>query len=49
MCEANIIWVIKSSRKRWVGHNTHMGQTRGAYRIWVWESEWKRPLGWLSI
>jgi hypothetical protein len=30
----NIIRVIKSRRMRWAGHVAHMGEKRGAYRIW---------------
>jgi len=30
---------------RWVGHVTHMGQRRSAYRVLVGKPEGKRPLG----
>jgi hypothetical protein len=30
---------------RWAEHVGCMGETRGAYRIFVWKSEGKRPLG----
>ena len=30
----NVIWVIKSRRMGWVGHVAHMGERRGAYRVW---------------
>jgi hypothetical protein len=40
----NIIWVIKSRRKRWAGHVARMGEGRVAYRILVKRSEGKRPL-----
>jgi len=41
----NIIWVIKSRRKRWAGHVAHMGACRDTYRVLVGRSEGKRPLG----
>jgi hypothetical protein len=41
----NIVRVIKSRRMRWVGHVTRMGERRGVYRVLVWRSEGKRPLG----
>jgi hypothetical protein len=41
----NIIWMIKSRRMRWAGHVACMGEGRGAYRIFVWKCEGKRPLG----
>jgi hypothetical protein len=37
--------VIKSRRMRLVGHVTHMGQIRNAYKILVRKPEEKRPLG----
>jgi len=40
----NIIQVIKSRRKRWVGHVARMTR-RGAYRVLVGKTEGKRPLG----
>jgi hypothetical protein len=40
----NIIWVIKSRRMRWLGHVAHMGEKRGAYRIFVGRPEGRRPL-----
>ena len=30
---------------RWAEHVARMGEERGAYRILVWKSEGKRPLG----
>jgi hypothetical protein len=30
---------------RWVGHVTHVGEMRGAYRVLVGKPEGKRPLG----
>jgi hypothetical protein len=44
-CSLNIIWVIRSSRKRWAGHVALLGERRGAYRGLVEKIEWKRPLG----
>jgi hypothetical protein len=41
----NIIWVIKSRRKRWAGYVARMGGGRGAYRILVGRPEGRRPLG----
>ena len=37
--------VIKSRRKRWVGHVTRMGDRRGVYRVLVRKPEGKRPVG----
>jgi hypothetical protein len=37
--------VIKSRRKRWVGHVVQMGEDRRIYRILVGKSEGKTPLG----
>jgi hypothetical protein len=31
--------------KRWVGHGARMGKEIGVYRVLVWKSEGKRPLG----
>jgi hypothetical protein len=31
----NIVRVIKSRRVRWAGHVAHMGEGRGAYRVFV--------------
>jgi hypothetical protein len=41
----NIVRMIKSRRMRWVGHVARMGRGRGVYRVVVWRSEGKRPLG----
>jgi hypothetical protein len=37
--------VIKSRRRRWMGHVAHMGEMTNAYKILVRKSEGKRPLG----
>ena len=29
----NVIWVIKSRRKRWAGHIASKGERRGAYSV----------------
>jgi hypothetical protein len=36
--------VFKSKRMRWVGHEAHMGEGRGVYRVLVGRSEGRRPL-----
>jgi hypothetical protein len=41
----SIIRIIKSTRMRWGGHVTRMGEKRNAYRILVGKPEEKRPLG----
>jgi hypothetical protein len=41
----NIIRVIKSRRPRWAGHVSHMGESRGAYKVLVGKPEGRRPLG----
>jgi len=41
----NIIWVSKSRRMRCVGHVAGMGDRRGAYRVLMWGTVDKRPLG----
>jgi hypothetical protein len=41
----NIVRVIKSRRKRWVGHVARMGEGRGVYMVLVGTREGKRPLG----
>jgi hypothetical protein len=40
----NIISVIKSRGKSWVGHEANMGDTRNAYKILIGNPEWKRPI-----
>jgi len=37
--------VIKSRRRRWVGHVACMGEKRNVYRVLVAKQEGKRPLG----
>jgi hypothetical protein len=39
-----IIRIIKSRRMRWAGHVARIGETKNAYRIFVGNSEGKRPL-----
>ena len=39
------MWVIKSRRVRWAGHEACMGERRGIYRVLVGKPEGKRPLG----
>jgi hypothetical protein len=41
----NIVWVIKSSIMRWLGHVARMGEGRGVYRILVGKPEGKKPPG----
>ena len=41
----DIMWVIKSGRMRWAGHVACMGESIGAYRVFVGKPEGKRPLG----
>jgi len=41
----NIVWVIKSRRMRWAGHEAHMGEERGVYRVLLGKPEGRRPLG----
>jgi hypothetical protein len=41
----NTIWVIKSRRMRCVRHVAGMGNRRGAYRVLMWRTVDKRPLG----
>jgi hypothetical protein len=40
----NIVRVIKSKRKRWVGHVARMGEGRGVYRVLVGKPEEMRPM-----
>jgi len=44
-CSLNIVWVIKSRRKKWAGHVARMGEERGVYRVLVGRPEGRRPLG----
>jgi hypothetical protein len=41
----NIVRVSKSSRMRWAGHVTHIGEGRGVCRVLSGRPESKRPLG----
>jgi len=40
-----IVWVIKSTRRRWAGNVARMGEERRVYRVLVGKPEGKRPLG----
>jgi len=42
---SNIVRVIKSKGMRWEKNVASMGDRRGVYRILVWKSEGKNPLG----
>jgi hypothetical protein len=44
-CSLNIVWVIKSRRKRWAEYVARRGEKRGVYRVLVEQLEGKRPLG----
>jgi hypothetical protein len=44
-CSPNIVRVIKSRRKRWVGNVERMGERKGVYRVLVGKTEGKRTLG----
>jgi hypothetical protein len=37
-CSPNIIWMIKSRRKRWAGHVARMGERRGTFRVFGGET-----------
>jgi hypothetical protein len=37
--------MIKSRRMRWAGHVARIGEKKNTYRIFVGNSEGKRPLG----
>jgi hypothetical protein len=41
----NLIRVIKSRRKRWVGHVARMGESRCEHKVLVGRHKGKRPLG----
>ena len=41
----SIVQLIKQERMRHAGYVARMGESRGAYRIWVGKSKLKRPLG----
>jgi len=41
----NIVRMIKSRRMKWAGHVARMEESRGVYRVLVWNPEGKRPLG----
>ena len=42
---SNIVRVIKSREMMWTGHVARIGEKRGAYNVFVWKPEGKRPLG----
>ena len=44
-CSPNIVRVIKSRIKRWVGHVARMRERTGVYRVLVGKTQGKRPLG----
>jgi len=44
-CSHNTIREIKSRTTRWAGNVALVGETRGAYRVWLGKPERKRPLG----
>jgi hypothetical protein len=37
--------VIKSRKMRWTGHEAHMGEGRGVFRVLIRRPTGKRPLG----
>jgi hypothetical protein len=41
----SILTIIKSRRRRCVGHVARMGEKRNAYRLLVGKPEGRRPLG----
>jgi hypothetical protein len=41
----DIITQMKSRRMVWAGHVARMGEERKVYKVLVWKSEGKRPLG----
>ena len=41
----NIVWVIKSRRRRWAWHVAHTGEGRGLYRVLVGKPEGKSLIG----
>jgi hypothetical protein len=41
---SDIIQMMISRRRRWMGHLAHMGERRGAYRALVGRPEGKRQL-----
>jgi hypothetical protein len=43
-CSPTLVWVITSSRMRWVGHVAWMGERRGVCGVLVGKPEGKRPL-----
>jgi hypothetical protein len=45
LANISIIRMIKSTRMRWAGHETRMGEKRNTYRILVGKPEGERLLG----
>jgi hypothetical protein len=43
-CSPNIVWVIKSTKRRWVWYSRIWGKGRDMYRVLVGKPEGKRPL-----
>jgi hypothetical protein len=41
----NIIWQMKSRRRRWAGHVAHMREERKVYKVLVGKHKGKNPLG----
>jgi len=41
----NIVQMIKSRRVRWAGHVEGIGERRSVYKVLMWKSEGKNPLG----
>jgi len=41
----NIVWVIKSRRRKWEGYVASMGERRGIYRVLVGKPVGQRLLG----
>ena len=42
---SNIVRVIKSTRMKWAGHVTRMGEERVVYRVFLGKPEGRRPMG----
>jgi hypothetical protein len=44
-CSPNIVWVIKSRRRKWEGYVAFMGERRDVYRVLVGKPVGQRLLG----